>query len=284
MHTIARISELRSYLYQAKLQEKTIAFVPTMGNLHEGHLQLIDRAKQEADIVVASIFVNPLQFGPGEDFNGYPRTFASDQEKLISRGCHILFAPTVDEMYPTTNISSTVVKVTHLDHLLCGASRPGHFTGVATVVSKLFGIVQPDVAIFGLKDYQQYLVIKQMTDDLCLPVKIIGAPIARSDSGLALSSRNGYLSSAQLAQAAHLYASLNECKVALEGGDKDFENLTEKAQCSLEAVGFKRDYFTICRAQDLQLATKDDKNLVIVAAAYIGRARLIDNMHVHLPA
>ena len=141
MHTIDSINQLRSHLWQAKLDHKVIAFVPTMGNLHEGHLQLIDRALEEADLVVASIFVNPLQFGPGEDFNGYPRTFMADQEKLISRGCHVLFAPNVDEMYPTTNVSSTVVKVPHLDQLLCGASRPGHFTGVATVVSKLFGIV-----------------------------------------------------------------------------------------------------------------------------------------------
>ena len=144
MYTIDSINQLRNHLWQAKLDHKIIAFVPTMGNLHEGHLQLIDRALEEADLVVASIFVNPLQFGPGEDFNGYPRTFMGDQEKLMSRGCHVLFAPTVDEMYPTTNVSSTVVKVPHLDQLLCGASRPGHFTGVATVVSKLFGIVQPD--------------------------------------------------------------------------------------------------------------------------------------------
>jgi pantoate--beta-alanine ligase len=278
MHTINSISQLRSHLWQAKLDHKVIAFVPTMGNLHEGHLQLIDRALEEADLVVSSIFVNPLQFGPGEDFNGYPRTFMTDQEKLMSRGCHVLFAPTVDEMYPTTNISSTVVKVPHLDHLLCGASRPGHFTGVATVVSKLFGIVQPDIAIFGLKDYQQFLVIKQLTNDLCLPVKIIGAPIARAESGLALSSRNGYLNDQELKQAAQLYACLITCRVALEAGETDLPKLEEQAQCQLEATEFTLDYFKICRQSDLQPATTQDKDLVVVAAAYLGKARLIDNI------
>jgi pantoate--beta-alanine ligase len=278
MHTIDRINQLRSHLWQAKLDHKVIAFVPTMGNLHEGHLQLIDRALEEADLVVASIFVNPLQFGPGEDFNGYPRTFMADQEKLISRGCHVLFAPNVDEMYPTTNVSSTVVKVPHLDQLLCGASRPGHFTGVATVVSKLFGIVQPDLAIFGLKDYQQFLVIKQLTNDLCLPVKIIGAPIARAESGLALSSRNGYLSNSELGQAAQLYACLINCRLALEQGESDLQKLEDQAQCQLESAGFERDYFKICRQNDLQPATNSDSHLAIVAAAYLGKARLIDNI------
>jgi len=278
MYTINSINQLRNHLWQAKLDHKIIAFVPTMGNLHEGHLQLIDRALEEADLVVASIFVNPLQFGPGEDFNGYPRTFMGDQEKLMSRGCHVLFAPTVDEMYPTTNVSSTVVKVPHLDQLLCGASRPGHFTGVATVVSKLFGIVQPDLAIFGLKDYQQFLVIKQLTNDLCLPVKIIGAPIARAESGLALSSRNGYLSEKELRQAAQLYGCLIACRVALESGETELLKLEEQAQCQLESAGFKRDYFKICRQSDLQPANIDDNELVIIAAVYLGKARLIDNI------
>ena len=282
MHTIDTISQLRNHLWKAKLAHKVIAFVPTMGNLHEGHLQLIDRALEEADLVVSSIFVNPLQFGPGEDFNGYPRTFIADQEKLMSRGCHVLFAPSVEEMYPATNISSTVVKVPHLDQLLCGASRPGHFTGVATVVSKLFGIVQPDVAIFGLKDFQQFLVIKQFTNDLCLPVKIIGAPIARAENGLALSSRNGYLSDEELSQATNLYRCLTQCRLALEGGETDFDKLEEQAQNQLESAGFTRDYFKICRQEDLQPATSDDTALVIVAAAYLGKARLIDNIRLTL--
>jgi pantoate--beta-alanine ligase len=170
------------------------------------------------------------------------------------------------------------VKVPHLDQLLCGASRPGHFTGVATVVSKLFGIVQPDLAIFGLKDYQQFLVIKQMTNDLCLPVKIIGAPIARAESGLALSSRNGYLSEKELRQAAQLYGCLIACRVALESGETELIKLEEQAQCQLESAGFKRDYFKICRQSDLQPANIDDNELVIIAAVYLGKARLIDNI------
>ena len=200
----------------------------------------------------------------------------------MSRGCHVLFAPSVEEMYPATNISSTVVKVPHLDQLLCGASRPGHFTGVATVVSKLFGIVQPDVAIFGLKDFQQFLVIKQFTNDLCLPVKIIGAPIARAENGLALSSRNGYLSDEELSQATHLYRCLTQCRLALEGGETDFDKLEEQAQNQLESAGFTRDYFKICRQEDLQPATSDDTALVIVAVAYLGKARLIDNIRLTL--
>ena len=282
MITIDSIEQLRQHLWQAKLEHKVIAFVPTMGNLHEGHLQLIDRALEEADLVVSSIFVNPLQFGPGEDFNGYPRTFMADQEKLMSRGCQVLFAPSVEEMYPDTKISSTIVKVPHLNHLHCGISRPGHFTGVATVVCKLFGIVQPDVAIFGLKDYQQFLVIQQMTSDLCLPVKIIGAPIARAESGLALSSRNGYLSSDELQQAAQLQATLVQTRLALEAGEQDMLALEEQAQCDLEAAGFKRDYFKICRQKDLQPAGPEDKQLAIVAAAYLGKARLIDNIRLSL--
>lgn len=279
MQVINQIDALRQALWQHRLNGSSIAFVPTMGNLHEGHLQLIDRAHKAADIVVASIFVNPLQFGPGEDFNGYPRTFENDQAKLTDRGCHILFAPTVEEMYPETQISATVVKVPHLSSIHCGASRPGHFTGVATVVAKLFGIVQPDYAVFGLKDFQQFLVIKQLTEDLCLPVEIIGAPIARAESGLALSSRNGYLSLAELEQAAALYRCLANTRTNIDAGNLNFGELEVAAKANLETVGFTPDYFTVCRQQDLQPASAEDKELVIIAAAYLGQARLIDNLH-----
>ena len=281
MQVIAKIEELRQQLWQHRLNGASIAFVPTMGNLHEGHLQLIDRAHEHADIVVSSIFVNPLQFGPGEDFNGYPRTFDADKAKLTERGCHILFAPTVDEMYPDTQVSQTIVKVPHLSSIHCGASRPGHFTGVATVVTKLFGIVQPDYAVFGLKDFQQFMVIKQLTEDLCLPVAIIGAPIARAASGLALSSRNGYLSQEELDTAATLYRCLADTRTAIDAGNMNFEELAESAQQRLEEAGFKRDYFVICRQQDLQPATAEDQDLVILAAAHMGKARLIDNLHFH---
>ncbi|MCP4791463.1 MAG: pantoate--beta-alanine ligase [Gammaproteobacteria bacterium] len=281
MQLISRIDALRQELWRHRLNGASIAFIPTMGNLHEGHLQLIDRAHEYADVVVSSIFVNPLQFGPGEDFNGYPRTFEADQSKLAERGCHVLFAPSVDEMYPDTQVSSTIVKVPHLSSIHCGASRPGHFTGVATVVTKLFGIVQPDYAVFGLKDFQQFLVIKQLTEDLCLPVEIIGAPIARAESGLALSSRNGYLSAEQLDTAAALYRCLADVRTQIDNGNSHYSELEEAAQIRLEEAGFKRDYFNICRQQDLQPATTEDTDLVILAAAYMGQARLIDNLHFH---
>ena len=279
MQVISNIDALRQALWQHRLNGASIAFVPTMGNLHEGHLQLLDRAHEQADIVVASIFVNPLQFGPGEDFNGYPRTFENDQAKLTERGCHILFAPSVEEMYPETRISATIVKVPHLSGIHCGASRPGHFTGVATVVTKLFGIVQPDYAVFGLKDFQQFLVIKQLTEDLCLPVEIIGAPIARAESGLALSSRNGYLSAAELAQAATLYRCLADTRTSIDAGNLNFAELEAKAQSHLQEAGFTPDYFKVCCQQDLQAASTEDSELVIIAAAYMGKARLIDNLH-----
>jgi pantoate--beta-alanine ligase len=184
-------------------------------------------------------------------------------------------------MYPETRISATIVKVPHLSGIHCGASRPGHFTGVATVVAKLFGIVQPDYAVFGLKDYQQFLVIKQLTEDLCLPVEVIGAPIARAESGLALSSRNGYLSAAELDQAATLYHCLAAARTSIDTGNLDFAELESNAQNHLHAAGFTPDYFKICRQQDLQPANAEDNELVIIAAAYMGKARLIDNLHFH---
>ncbi len=278
MVTFENIANLRKYLYQARMEGKSIALVPTMGNLHEGHLQLVDQAQKVATLAVVSIFINPLQFGPGEDYKGYPRSFSQDQEKLRKRGCHILFSPQIENMYPETRISATVVKVPHLSHIHCGASRPGHFTGVATVVTKLFGIVQPDAAIFGLKDYQQFLVIKQATDDLCLPVKIIGSPIARTESGLAMSSRNGYLNATQKEKAAGLYRTLVKTQLAIENGNCDYDALSVKASRQLEQSGFQPDYFSICRQKDLQPATIKDRDVVILAAAYLGKARLIDNI------
>jgi pantoate--beta-alanine ligase len=278
MVTIENISRLRKHLWQNRITSKSIALVPTMGNLHEGHLQLVDRAREEAELVVASIFVNPLQFDHGGDYNDYPRTFLKDQEKLLQRGCHVLFIPQVEHMYPGTRMSATVVKVPHLSYIHCGASRPGHFTGVATVVTKLFGIVQPDVAIFGLKDYQQFLVIKQITDDLCLPVKIIGNPIARTESGLAMSSRNSYLNATERQQATSLYHILVATRLAIEGGNFDYDQLATEASHQLEQAGFKPDYLNICQQQNLQPATATDRELVILAAAYLGKARLIDNI------
>lgn len=282
MRTIHTIAELRSALNAERLNGKRIGFVPTMGNLHEGHLQLIDQAKANSDIVVSSIFVNPLQFGQGEDLDNYPRTLQQDQEKLASRGCNYLFAPSDAEVYPHGREAQTQVEVPVISDMYCGESRPGHFRGVATVVTKLFGMVQPDVAIFGEKDFQQLMVIRRMTEDLSLPVEIQGAAIARNPKGLALSSRNGYLSADELETAINLYATLQATANQIKSGDKDFSELEKQAQNRLESVGFTRDYYKICRRYDLQPAGADDKELVIVAAAKLGPARLIDNIQINL--
>ncbi|MGH1463189.1 MAG: pantoate--beta-alanine ligase [Neptuniibacter sp.] len=282
MRTIHTIAELRSALNAERLNGKRIGFVPTMGNLHEGHLQLIDQAKASSNIVVSSIFVNPLQFGLGEDLDNYPRTLQQDKEKLVSRGCDYLFAPSDAEVYPHGREAQTQVEVPVISDMYCGESRPGHFRGVATVVAKLFGMVQPDVAIFGEKDFQQLMVISRMTEDLSLPVEIQGAPIARNDKGLALSSRNGYLSTEELEIATNLYVTLQESANLLKSGHKDFLSIEVQAQDKLESIGFERDYYKICRRYDLQPAGKDDKELVIVAAAKLGPARLIDNIQINL--
>ena len=282
MITIHTIAELRAALNKERLQGKRIGFVPTMGNLHEGHLQLIDQAKSCSDIVVSSIFVNPLQFGAGEDLDNYPRTLAEDQEKLTSRGCNFLFAPPDAEVYPHGREAQTQVEVPVISDMYCGASRPGHFRGVSTVVCKLFGMVQPDIAIFGEKDFQQLMVIRRMTEDLSLPVEIQGAPIARNEYGLALSSRNGYLSSQELETAIELNRTLRNAKRMIIEGNKDYLSIEEQAQANLEIAGFKRDYYKICRRSDLQAATPSDSELVIVAAAYLGPARLIDNIQIDL--
>ena len=282
MITLHSIAELRQSLKSHRTNGQRIGLVPTMGNLHEGHLQLIDQAKASSDVVVASIFVNPLQFSAGEDLSNYPRTLEQDQEKLISRGCDYLFAPSDEEVYPHGREAQTQVEVPLISDLYCGESRPGHFQGVATVVTKLFGMVQPDVAVFGEKDFQQLMVIRRMTTDLSLPVEIQGAPIARNEQGLALSSRNGYLDEAQLKTAATLNATLRQVASELQAGNQEFRQLEEQAQQQLEEVGFKRDYYHICRRYDLQPANTGDKELVVIAAAYLGAARLIDNMQIDL--
>lgn len=283
MKTFHTIQELRTALKIERLQDKAIAFVPTMGNLHDGHMQLIRRAKMEGDVVVASIFVNPMQFSANEDLERYPRTLAEDQALLKENGCDYLFAPDALEMYPDGKRSQTQIEVMGLSDILCGASRPGHFVGVATVVTKLFNIVQPDCAIFGNKDYQQLKVIEDMVRDLSSNVKIIGEHIARSESGLALSSRNGYLSQEELSIAPMLHKTLLWAKEELIQGRADHNDIREQAQQKLEAAGFHRDYFEI-RAQDnLLLPSEEEKCLVILVAAYLGKARLIDNITLELP-
>ncbi|MBR9828390.1 MAG: pantoate--beta-alanine ligase [Oceanospirillales bacterium] len=279
MQTLHTLAELRAAVQQHRRDGKRIALVPTMGNLHQGHLRLVETALQQADVVITSIFVNPLQFGANEDLDSYPRTLAEDQQHLEAAGCHLVFAPSVAEVYPDGQELQTLVEVPGLSDLHCGASRPGHFRGVTTVVCKLFNMVQPDTAVFGLKDYQQVAVIRKMVRDLCIPVDIIGVPTKRADSGLALSSRNGYLTAAELAVAPVLHQTLQHTAAAIRNGERDFAALEEQAQTALEAAGFSRDFYRILDRTQLQPAQPED-DLVILAAAHLGRARLIDNIEV----
>ncbi|MEG9625654.1 pantoate--beta-alanine ligase [Pseudomonas guariconensis] len=282
MNTVKTVRELRAAVARARGEGKRIGFVPTMGNLHSGHAALVTKAAQRADFVVTSIFVNPLQFGAGEDLDKYPRTLAADQERLLEAGCHLLFAPTVEEMYPDGMAVQTRVSVPQLSEGLCGASRPGHFEGVATVVSKLFNMVQPDLAVFGEKDFQQLAVIRAMVRDLNMPIQIIGEPTVRAEDGLALSSRNGYLSPEQRAAAPALYRTLKTMAEAITKGQRDYPALIAEGQVQLVAAGFRPDYLEVRHAVTLRPAMIDDRDLVILAAAYMGTTRLIDNLYLHL--
>lgn len=282
MNTVKTVRELRAAIARARGEGKRIGFVPTMGNLHSGHAALVTTAAQCADFVVASIFVNPLQFGANEDLDKYPRTLAADQERLLQAGCNLLFAPTVEEMYPDGMAVQTRVSVPNLSEGLCGASRPGHFEGVATVVSKLFNMVQPDLAVFGEKDYQQLAVIRAMVRDLNMPIQIIGEPTVRAEDGLALSSRNGYLTAEQRATAPVVYRTLQQIGDALSRGQRDFAALVADGQAQLTAAGLRPDYLQVRHALTLRPAMVDDRDLVILVAAYLGNTRLIDNLYVHL--
>lgn len=278
MNTVKSVRELRAAVSQARAEGKQIAFVPTMGNLHAGHAALVEKAAQRADFVVASIFVNPLQFGPNEDLESYPRTLLADQEKLVQAGCHLLFTPDVAEMYPHGTDGQTRVSVAGVSEGLCGASRPGHFEGVATVVSKLFNMVQPDLAIFGQKDFQQLAVIRTLVRDLNMPIQIIGEPTVRAEDGLALSSRNGYLSAEQRDAAPLLYRTLKEMANAIKAGERDYAKLITAAQAQHSAAGLRPDYMEVREANGLRPATADDRHLVILVAAFTGNTRLIDNL------
>jgi len=253
-----------------------------MGNLHDGHLALIKQAKQTNDIVVCSIFVNALQFGLNEDWDKYPRTYDSDCEKLDQEGCDYLFYPEDGEMYPNgLDTQSRVICPTMTD-VLCGASRPGHFEGVTTVVSKLFNIVQPDEAIFGIKDYQQLAVIKRMTEDLCLPVKIISAPIHREADGLAMSSRNSYINEDERPKVKVLKQVLELIAEQIKAGNLEFTQLEMEAKKRIESEGFKADYVTISNSKTLEPAAVDDREITILGAMYTASARLIDNISINL--
>ncbi|MNG91370.1 Pantothenate synthetase [compost metagenome] len=282
MNTVKTVRELRAAVARARGEGKRIAFVPTMGNLHNGHAALVTKAAQRADFVVASIFVNPLQFGANEDLDAYPRTLAADQERLLQAGCNLLFAPTVEEMYPDGMSVQTRVSVPTLSEGLCGASRPGHFEGVATVVSKLFNMVQPDLAVFGEKDFQQLAVIRAMVRDLNMPIQIIGEPTVRAEDGLALSSRNGYLTPEQRVAAPALYRSLQHIGAAIGRGQRDFAALIAEGKAQLDAAGLRPDYLEVRHAVTLRPALIDDRDVVVIAAAYLGTTRLIDNLYLHL--
>lgn len=282
MKTETTIAGLRGALRAARKAGKSIAFVPTMGNLHDGHMTLVISAKRRADVVVASIFVNPTQFGVNEDFDKYPRTLAADSALLADAGCDLLFAPDAREMYPDGRGQHTIVSVSGITEMLCGASRPGHFTGVATVVSKLFNIVQPDMALFGEKDYQQLAVIRRLARELCYPVEIIGVPTVRASDGLALSSRNGFLTPEERKQAPLLYQTLNNLRTAITDGQRDYVMLTQAAQAHLATCGFQPDYLEVY-CQDLEKPGPDDKALVILVAAKLGATRLIDNLAFERP-
>ena len=275
MQVIRTIAELRSRLSD----ERAIAFVPTMGNLHEGHLNLVRLAREHGECVVASIFVNPLQFGPSEDFDRYPRTLEADCAKLQGLA-DVLFAPPVNEMYPAQQ--AVFVEPPPVASELCGASRPGHFRGMATVVLKLLNIVQPQAALFGKKDYQQLHIIRRMVSELNLPVRIIGGETVRAADGLALSSRNQYLNEAERSEAAFLYRALQEMRQAILQGERDFEQLQQRAVEALAARGWLPDYVAVRNQSDLQPAGQLQCELVILAAARLGNTRLLDNVEVCL--
>ncbi len=278
MHRITTIAELREVTQPWRLNSESIAFVPTMGNLHKGHMSLLKKAKRVGDRVVASVFVNPLQFGPFEDYDQYPRTLDADAEMLANVGADILYAPDVNEMYPIGKEHAATVHVPGISNILCGEYRPGHFVGVATVVNKLFNVVQPQVAIFGEKDYQQLVVIRHMASDLLMPVEIVGAKTYREDDGLAMSSRNQYLSPDERNTAPQLYKVLSTISDALESGSSDYENLENSAAKVLTENGFEPDYVAIRKASNLETPQINETNLVVLAAAQLGKARLIDNI------
>jgi pantoate--beta-alanine ligase len=285
MQTIFDLKTLRATVREWKRAGHSIALVPTMGNLHDGHLSLLHRARELAARSVVSIFVNPIQFGRGEDYERYPSTLEADIDKLAHAGLDLLFAPNLSELYPGGIESDTRVSVPALSDILCGEFRPGHFSGVATVVSKLLINVQPDVALFGEKDYQQVLVIRRMVHDLLIPVEIIGMPIVREPGGLAMSSRNGYLSAGQRETARRIFAELGAAAAELASTDgPSIATIETRHAATLLELGMRPEYFSVRRAADLAPPRPGDRDLIVLAAAWLGDARLIDNVQVSLDA
>lgn len=282
METVSTIAELRRQVATWRAAGLRIALVPTMGNLHAGHIRLCTESRRHADRTVATIFVNPMQFGANEDLDKYPRTLEADQAKLSQAGVDLLFAPGMEEIYPQGAAVTTAVEVPEISEQLCGASRPGHFRGVATVVLKLFNMAQPDVALFGDKDFQQVAVIQRFVADLDVPVEIIPVPTVREPDGLAMSSRNGYLSEAERKQAPIIYQTLSEVAARIHDGERDWAALEQLGAKTLDECGFKTDYFVIRRASDLAEPETGDNELVLLVAAQLGPARLIDNIRLSL--
>lgn len=284
MQVIRNIRDLRAMTNGWRRENLSIGSVPTMGNLHAGHLQLVEESRARTDRTVVSIFVNPMQFGETEDFDAYPKTTDEDCAALTEREVDVVFMPEAEEIYPGGLQQTTRIDVTGLSDIVEGSSRPGHFQGVATVVAKLLNIVQPDIALFGEKDFQQLLVIRQMVQDMNMPVQIIGIPTVREPDGLAMSSRNGYLTDEERKRAPEVYRALKNVQDLLDQGQRDFQKLEQQAEKDLNKKGFKTDYLMIRRAEDLLNPTADDHKLVILVASWLGKARLIDNLPVNLPA
>ncbi len=278
MQVVHTKEELAEQLAEWRRSGDHVALVPTMGNIHAGHVALVDLAREHAERVVVSIFVNPTQFGEDEDFDSYPRTLERDKRHLKKSPADLIFAPDVDTVYPLGIDKATVVAVPELTDEFCGASRPGHFDGVTSVVARLFAIVQPDVAVFGQKDYQQQLVIRHMATDLSIPVQVITGETVRADDGLALSSRNSYLSEEERALAPQLHEALQFIGRELQNGKRNYEDLESAAVVRLDAAGFATEYVAIRRAESLGVPDRDCDDLVVLAAAQLGPARLIDNI------
>ncbi len=278
MKVVNTKDELNELLTEWRHEGDHIALVPTMGNLHAGHISLIELARENAERVVVSIFVNPTQFGEDEDFEQYPRTLEKDTRRLKTISADLIFAPSIETIYPFGLEDATTVSVPRITENFCGKSRPGHFDGVTSVVARLFGIVRPDVAVFGQKDYQQQLAIRHMALDLSLPIKIISGETVRDDDGLALSSRNQYLNDDERAKAPLLYETLSDVGDRLQSGARNFPDLESESSSKLAAAGFEVDYFAIRRAENLEMPDRDCDELVILVAAKLGNARLIDNI------
>jgi pantoate--beta-alanine ligase len=280
MDTVTTVAAVREHVRRWRSEGRRVAFVPTMGNLHTGHVSLIEAARRHGDRFVASIFVNPMQFGPNEDYAQYPRTPTKDADMLTEAGCNLMFMPDVAQIYPNGSERATRVDVPSLSRVLDGEFRPGHFEGVSTIVATLFHIVEPDVAIFGEKDFQQLTIIRRMVADLCMAVEIVGAPTVRDSDGLAMSSRNQYLTSAERQVAPRIYQTLRAGANRLQAGDTEFSSIERTGVEALAKAGMKPDYFSVRRAQDLGAPAPDTKHLVVLTAARLGKARLIDNIQV----